>query len=85
MGYIVGSQLKELTGQWQWALRCTPVLGVTAVILILFVLQEPERGASECSGHLTTTSLKEDIKYLIKKYFFSFSFLILLSAKFFVF
>lgn len=67
MGYIVGSQIATLAGSWQWALRFTPLLGVVAVILTLFVLKDPERGQSEVSGHMVATSWTEDIKHLVKK------------------
>jgi hypothetical protein len=36
-------------GDWHWALRGTPVLGLLAVILIVFVMKEPPRGEAE--GH----------------------------------
>lgn len=67
MGYIVGSQTAALMGSWQWALRVTPPLGLIAVLLIVFALKDPERGQSEGSGHLSTTSWKEDLKDLAKK------------------
>lgn len=67
LGYIVGSQIASAAGEWQWALRATPVLGIIAVILVLFILQDPNRGASECSGHLVASSWSEDIKHLVKK------------------
>lgn len=69
LGYIVGSQVGSLAGDWHWALRVsrrsrdpvaasrrdgappsvqvTPGLGLVAVLLLLFVVQEPKRGAVE--------------------------------------
>ncbi|KAK9739316.1 Major Facilitator Superfamily [Popillia japonica] len=64
LGYIVGSETAKALGSWQWALRVTPALGLVAVILLLVVLKDPERGASEGSGHLATTPWKEDLKDL---------------------
>lgn len=62
--YIVGSKTAYYLGDWRWALRVTPALGLIAIILIFF-LREPERGQHE--GHQTrTTSYKED---LVGKYF----------------
>ncbi|XP_029691859.1 protein spinster homolog 1 isoform X1 [Takifugu rubripes] len=47
LGYIVGSQVGSLAGDWHWALRVTPGLGLVAVLLLLLVVQEPRRGAVE--------------------------------------
>lgn len=66
MGYIVGAETAKLFGQWYWALRVTPVLGLFAVFFIIVFLQEPERGASEGSGHMEATSWTEDMKEIIK-------------------
>ncbi|KRT86302.1 membrane transporter [Oryctes borbonicus] len=66
LGYIVGSETARALGAWQWALRITPILGLIAVILLLAVLKDPERGASEGSGHLATTAWKEDLKDISK-------------------
>ena len=49
LGYIVGSETARIFGDWQWGLRATPVLGIVAVVLILFLLTDPPRGESE--GH----------------------------------
>lgn len=67
LGYIVGSETAKALGQWQWALRVTPILGVIAVLLIFFVLKDPERGQSEGSSHIQTTPWTEDMKDLVKK------------------
>lgn len=47
-------------GDWRWALRVTPILGLIAVFLIYFI-NEPERGQHECTNHLRTSSYKEDL------------------------
>lgn len=57
--YIVGSKTALLLGNWRWALRVTPILGVIAVVLIYFI-NEPERGEHEGS-HTRNTSYKEDL------------------------
>ncbi|XP_061397205.1 protein spinster [Musca vetustissima] len=64
-GYIVGSETAHLAGNWRWALRVTPILGIAAVALILLI-KDPERGESEGSHNLSTTTYTEDIKYLVK-------------------
>ncbi|XP_064213413.1 protein spinster isoform X2 [Tribolium castaneum] len=66
MGYIVGSETAKAFGKWQWGLRVTPLLGVVAVVLIFFVLRDPERGQSEGSSHIQTTPWTEDLKDLVK-------------------
>lgn len=48
-----------------WALRVTPVLGVIAVVLIA-MLRDPERGASEGTHHMQATSYSEDIKAIVR-------------------
>lgn len=67
LGYIVGSESAKFFGTWHWGLRVTPLLGMLAVLLILFIMEEPERGQSEGYSHITTTSWFEDIKLLSQK------------------
>ncbi|XP_050506344.1 protein spinster isoform X2 [Diabrotica virgifera virgifera] len=73
LGYIVGAKTAELMDQWQWALRVTPPLGFVAVVLVIFILSDPERGQSECSGHMEATPWLEDLKYLIRNPSFMYS------------
>ncbi len=69
MGYIVGSNVAEAFNDWKWALRVTPPLGFICVVLLLFVVKEPKRGGAEGHAHEpTSSSFKEDIIYLLKKY-----------------
>ncbi|XP_059204428.1 protein spinster homolog 1 isoform X2 [Centropristis striata] len=72
LGYIVGSQVGGLAQDWHWALRVTPGLGLIAVLLLLFVVQEPKRGAIEArpEHHLHQTSWLTDLKALSKNYSF---------------
>ncbi|KAH9503906.1 Protein spinster 1 [Bulinus truncatus] len=66
LGYIVGSLVAKLLGEWQWALRVTPVLGVVCVLLIVLIVVEPLRGMSEGGDvHLSNTGLGTDIKDLL--------------------
>lgn len=68
LGYIVGSQVSQAAGNWHWALRVTPGLGLVAVVLLLVVVQEPKRGAVEArSEHqLHQTSWTRDLQALRK-------------------
>ncbi|XP_071449409.1 protein spinster [Hetaerina americana] len=66
LGYIIGSETGKAAGSWQWGLRVTPVMGIIAVVLVLFVMQEPNRGEAEGHSHLAPTSWMDDIKALAK-------------------
>lgn len=63
----MGSETAKLAGSWQWGLRVTPALGMIAVLCIVFILKDPERGQSEGSEHLEPTSWSVDLKDLIQK------------------
>lgn len=65
LGYIIGAETAKFMGSWHWALRVTPVLGMIAITLLLFI-EEPERGLSEGTSHMQTTSYVEDIKDISK-------------------
>ena len=61
LGYIVGSETAKAMGSWHWGLRVTPGLGVAAVLLIIFLVNEPPRGASDGVGGLEAGSYLEDL------------------------
>ncbi|XP_069703733.1 protein spinster isoform X2 [Periplaneta americana] len=65
LGYIVGSETATLTENWRWGLRVTPIMGGIAVLLILFLMQDPVRGKNEGS-HLSPTAWSNDLKALCK-------------------
>lgn len=50
LGYILGSSAKVAAGDWHWALRVSPVLGITAGTLILMFVPEPKRGSADQMG-----------------------------------
>ncbi|KAM6970615.1 protein spinster homolog 3 [Aplochiton taeniatus] len=68
LGYIVGSSVASATGDWRWALRLNPVLGVLGLLLLLFLCPNPPRGASETQGEgiVARSSYREDVTYLLK-------------------
>ncbi|XP_020785850.2 protein spinster homolog 3 [Boleophthalmus pectinirostris] len=68
LGYISGASIASATGDWRWALRLTPILGVIGLLLLGFLCPNPSRGAVENQGQTNAepTSYKEDIKYLLK-------------------
>lgn len=61
LGYVVGSHVAEAFGNWRWALRVTPPLGMLSVVLIMFLLEEPVRGQSEGSSECQA-SIERDLK-----------------------
>ncbi|XP_055370605.1 sphingosine-1-phosphate transporter SPNS2 isoform X2 [Betta splendens] len=75
LGYILGSCAKEAAGDWHWALRVSPVLGITAGALILLFVPEPKRGsADQMGGRIRTrTSWFCDMKALAKNRSYVFS------------
>ncbi|XP_047532991.1 protein spinster isoform X3 [Vanessa atalanta] len=64
-GYIVGSVAGAAAGNWRWGLRVTPFLGVVAVGLIVWVMQNPERGQAE-ESRMKPTSYVDDLKALMR-------------------
>ncbi|XP_075422614.1 protein spinster homolog 1 [Ascaphus truei] len=69
LGYIAGSKVTSAAGgNWHWALRVTPGLGLLAVLLLLIVVKEPPRGAVErkTDRPLAYTSWWSDVKALSK-------------------
>jgi len=53
LGYMVGSSVAHAAGDWRWGLRVTPFLNLLAVVLMIFFLEDPERGEKEAKerGH----------------------------------
>jgi len=72
LGYIVGSEMADLTDDWRWGLRVTPIMGAVAVFMIVFLMVDPKRGQADGSK-LKPTSPISDIKALVrnKSFFFS--------------
>ncbi|XP_077403094.1 sphingosine-1-phosphate transporter SPNS2 isoform X1 [Vanacampus margaritifer] len=75
LGYILGTGAKLAGGDWHWALRVSPVLGMTAAALILLFVPEPKRGsADQMGGRIKTrTSWLCDMKALAKNRSYVFS------------
>lgn len=73
LGYIIGDQVNTLLGEWQWALRITPALGILSVILTLIYVSDPPRGEAEGGSSLQATTLSHDLLDLFKTKSFVFS------------
>jgi len=54
---VIGGGLASVFGDWQWALRGTPILGIVAVVLIIFVMVEPPRGEAEGHDQVSSNSI----------------------------
>ncbi|XP_075687694.1 protein spinster homolog 1-like [Rhinoderma darwinii] len=69
LGYIMGAKVTSaLGGDWHWALRIIPGLGIIAVLLLIFFMKEPSRGAAEQKSykHPNNNSWTTDVKALLK-------------------
>ncbi|KAK5918442.1 hypothetical protein CgunFtcFv8_003208 [Champsocephalus gunnari] len=83
LGYILGSSAKVAAGDWHWALRVSPALGIMAGTLILLFVPEPKRGAPDQMGYIKTrTSWLCDMKALAKNRSYVFSSLASSSVSF---
>ena len=58
LGYMISSHTASAFGSWQWGLRATPVLGILAVLMIVFIMEDPPRGESEGHGELKAKTYK---------------------------
>ncbi|KAF1751639.1 hypothetical protein GCK72_018193 [Caenorhabditis remanei] len=70
LGFVVGSAVDSWTGQWQWGVRVTGVLGLVCLGLIIFFVREPERGKAErekgeIAASTEATSYLDDMKDLL--------------------
>nr|XP_035155431.2 sphingosine-1-phosphate transporter SPNS2 isoform X4 [Callithrix jacchus]XP_054111626.1 sphingosine-1-phosphate transporter SPNS2 isoform X4 [Callithrix jacchus] len=69
LGYITGSSVKQAAGDWHWALRVSPVLGMITGTLILILVPATKRGHADQLGDQlkAQTSWLRDMKALIRK------------------
>ncbi|XP_010190930.1 PREDICTED: protein spinster homolog 2-like, partial [Mesitornis unicolor] len=75
LGYITGSSVKQVAGDWRWALRVSPVLGMMTGTLILIFVPAAKRGnVEQLGGQLKArTSWLRDMKALIRNRSYVFS------------
>ncbi|XP_060243326.1 protein spinster homolog 3 isoform X3 [Meriones unguiculatus] len=68
LGYVLGSAVAELTGNWRWALRIMPCLDVVALVLLVLLVPDLPRGAAEKQEAVAVgaprSSWCEDVRYL---------------------
>ena len=60
-----GSEVAANASDWRWGLRVTPFMGLFALLLIVFLMVDPERGLAE-GAHLRPSSPTIDLKALGK-------------------
>ncbi|KAE9549352.1 hypothetical protein FO519_007427 [Halicephalobus sp. NKZ332] len=79
LGFVVASEVSKLTGVWQWGLRVAPIGGLICTLSLIFLIQEPVRGAAEAEAGAEDATVKvkssylEDLRYLISIKTFVFS------------
>ncbi|XP_030717563.1 sphingosine-1-phosphate transporter SPNS2 isoform X2 [Globicephala melas] len=75
LGYITGSSVKQAAGDWHWALRVSPILGMITGTLIFVLVPATRRGhADQLGGQLKArTSWLRDMKALIRNRSYVFS------------
>ncbi|XP_032178620.1 protein spinster homolog 3 isoform X6 [Mustela erminea] len=68
LGYVLGSAVLQLTGNWRWAFRVMPCLEAVALILLIVLVPDPPRGAAEKQEEAAVgdprSSWCEDVRYL---------------------
>lgn len=75
LGYVLGSAVKALTGNWRWALRIMPCLEAVALILLVTLVPDPPRGAAEKQREVRDlrSTWCEDVRYLGRNWSFVWS------------
>ncbi|XP_033040922.1 protein spinster homolog 3 isoform X2 [Trachypithecus francoisi] len=77
LGYVLGSAVTTLTGNWRWAFRIMPCLEAVALILLILLVPDPPRGATETqregAAGGSRSSWCEDVRYLGKNWSFVWS------------
>uniref|UniRef100_G1LL65 SPNS lysolipid transporter 2, sphingosine-1-phosphate n=1 Tax=Ailuropoda melanoleuca TaxID=9646 RepID=G1LL65_AILME len=75
LGYITGSSVKQAAGDWHWALRVSPIVGMITGTLILVLVPATKRGhADQLGGQLKVhSSWLRDMKALIRNRSYVFS------------
>ncbi|XP_045746103.1 protein spinster homolog 3 isoform X1 [Mirounga angustirostris] len=77
LGYVLGSAVLQLTGNWRLALRVMPCLEAVALILLIALVPDPPRGAAEKQEEVAVgdprSSWCEDVRYLGRNWSFVWS------------
>ncbi|XP_030909478.2 protein spinster homolog 2 isoform X1 [Melopsittacus undulatus] len=75
LGYITGSSVKQVAGDWHWALRVSPLLGmITGTLILIFVPAAKRGNVEQLGGQLKArSSWLRDMKALIRNRSYVFS------------
>ncbi|XP_030875030.1 protein spinster homolog 3 isoform X3 [Leptonychotes weddellii] len=77
LGYVLGSAVLQLTGNWRLAFRVMPCLEAVALILLIALVPDPPRGAAEKQEEVAVgdprSSWCEDVRYLGRNWSFVWS------------
>uniref|UniRef100_A0A8C0GWP1 SPNS lysolipid transporter 2, sphingosine-1-phosphate n=1 Tax=Chelonoidis abingdonii TaxID=106734 RepID=A0A8C0GWP1_CHEAB len=75
LGYITGSSVKQVAGDWHWALRVSPLLGmITGTLILIFVPVAKRGNVEQLGGQLKArTSWLRDMKALLRNRSYVFS------------
>ncbi|XP_025719764.1 protein spinster homolog 3 isoform X16 [Callorhinus ursinus] len=77
LGYVLGSAVLQLTGNWHWAFRVLPCLEAVALTLLIALVPDPPRGAAEKQEEVAVGDLRsswcEDVRYLGRNWSFVWS------------
>ncbi|KAL5112374.1 hypothetical protein TcWFU_006733 [Taenia crassiceps] len=63
-GYVLGSAVAHATGNWAWALRITPTLGLFCLLALILLHTDPPRGLADGAVRLHATSWRSDLRSL---------------------
>jgi len=74
LGFMIGSQIANIAGDWRWGVRTTPILTSVALLLIIVFLKDYPRGShAQYEVNLSGMSAKDklrsygdDLTYLLK-------------------
>uniref|UniRef100_A0A3Q3W6P1 Major facilitator superfamily (MFS) profile domain-containing protein n=1 Tax=Mola mola TaxID=94237 RepID=A0A3Q3W6P1_MOLML len=68
LGFITGSGIASVTGDWHWAFRINPIFTLVGLVLLALFCLDPPRGAAETLRErvMEQSTYLEDIKYLLK-------------------
>ncbi|KAI6213249.1 hypothetical protein M3Y94_00128600 [Aphelenchoides besseyi] len=72
MGFGIARLMMNMTKDWRWSIRVTPIFGVLCILSLIFIIREPERGKAEKEQgaenveYQITASYWQDVMYLLK-------------------
>ncbi|KAI3385549.1 hypothetical protein SNEBB_008530 [Seison nebaliae] len=66
LGFIIGSNVADIFGDWRWSLRVTPAIAVICIVLLAVLVEDPKRGDADVGVNMVSHStFKEDLMDLL--------------------